>query len=267
MFLATALVTFGCAAAPDSETGTAGGGGKADGELTTLRFDDDWSERADGPLVAGLPFRVVYDVDRLTACRGSTNGSEVWSITGYVSFDGGAAAPFEVTRLVDGEVVSIESEVAIPARATRLEMWFQNTNRWGCNAYDSNENANYAFDIEQRAGVAVAAFEADGSEELPPSVAAGDQLVLHYAPERLAECATTTAGNPAWSVTASYQIDGGTVKKLLVTRADGAELVAADPEITVPRGAELAIWFEANNRYGCHVYDSNDGANYTIAID
>ncbi|MBA3392385.1 MAG: hypothetical protein H0T89_07060 [Deltaproteobacteria bacterium] len=265
MFVATALVTFGCADAPGPDEG--GPGGKADGELTTLAFDDDWSETADGPLVAGLPIRIAYDLDRLTACRGSTNGSEVWAIGGHASFDGSTPVVFPVTRLANGRVVAVESELEIPARATSVELWFTNHNRWGCNAYDSNEGANYTFDIEQRANTAVAAFEADGSEDLPASVRAGDQLVLHYAPERLDECAASTAGNAAWSVTASYQVDGGTVKKLLVTRANGSELVAADPEITLPRGADLALWFEANNRYGCHVYDSNNGANYHLRID
>jgi len=98
-------------------------------------------------------------------------------------------------------------------------------------------------------------------------VNAGDQLVVHYEPERLAQCAGSTAGNAAWSVTLNYQIDGGAVKKLLATRADGPNLVPADPEITLPRGRDLALWFEATNRWGCHAYDSNNSANYHIAIE
>lgn len=264
--LATALVTLAaCAEAPDPET--AGPGGKADGELTTVTFAGDWSETADGPIVAGLPIRIDYDLDRLTACRGSTAGSDVWGITGFAQFDDGEPQAFEVTRLVDGRAVRAPIELDIPARAARVQLWFQNANRWGCSAYDSNEGANYAFDIEARADVAFAAFAADGTEDLPRMVTAGDQLVVHYEPERLAECAGSTGGNAAWSVTLSYQVDGGAVKKLLATRADGPDLVAADPEITVPRGRDLAVWFEATNRWGCHAYDSDGGANYHIAID
>ncbi|MDQ3366957.1 MAG: DUF6209 family protein [Myxococcota bacterium] len=265
IILATALVTLtGCADTPASQSGP---GGKADGELTTLRFGDDWSERADGAVVAGSPVRVAYDVDRLTACRGSTNGSEVWGITGHASFDGGEPTTFAVTRLAGGRVVALESELEVPAQASALELWFTNSNRWGCNAYDSNEGANYRFDIEQRAGTAFASFEADFTEDLPAAVPAGDQLVLHYEPSRLAECAGSSGGMAQWSITASYQVDGGAVKTLLVTRAQGAELVASDPEITVPRGSSLALWFDATNRWGCHAYDSNFGGNYVIAID
>jgi len=265
--LAAALVTLvACAETADPQSpGTAGG--KADGDLTTLAFADDWSESADGALVAGLPIRIEYDLDRLTACRGSTNGSEVWGITGYASFDGGEAKAFEVTRLVNGRAVAAPIELDIPARAARVEMWFQNTNRWGCIAYDSNEGANYAFDIEARADVAYAAFTADGAEDLPRVVKAGDQLVVHYEPERLAECAGSTGGNAAWAVTLDYQVDGGAVKQVLVTRADGPNLVPSDPEITLPRGRDLALWFEATNRWGCHAYDSNNSANYHIAIE
>ena len=266
-FLAAALVTLvACADAPDDDA-TGGPGGKADGDLTELTFADDWSERASGPLVAGLPVRIEYDLDRLTACRGFTNGSDVWAITGFASFDGGEPQTFEVTRLVDGRAVAVEAELEIPARAASVELWFTNTNRWGCNAYDSNEGANYRFDIDARPDVAYAAFTADGAEDLPRMVYAGDQLLVHYEPERLAECAGSTGGNAAWSVTLNYQVDGGAVKQVLVTRAQGPDLVPADPEITLPRGRDLALWFEATNRWGCHAYDSNDGANYHIAID
>jgi hypothetical protein len=264
--MAAALVTLvACAETPDQDD--TGAGGKADGRTTTLAFAGDWRETADGPVVAGLPIRITYDLDRLTQCRGSTNGSDVWSITGYASFDGGEPQTFAVTRIVNGKAVAAPIELDIPARAATVELWFQNNNRWGCNAYDSNEGANYAFDIEARADVAYAAFEADGAEDLPRMVTAGDQLVVHYEPERLSQCAASSGGNAAWSVTLNYQVDGGTVKKLLVTRANGADLVPSDPEITIPRGRDLALWFDATSRYGCHAYDSNNSANYHIAIE
>src|SRR5687767_4019813 len=79
-FLSVALVTLvACADSPDPNGAGPGGGGKADGELTTVTFSSDWRESADGALTAGLPIRIEYDLDRLTACRGSTNGSDVWA--------------------------------------------------------------------------------------------------------------------------------------------------------------------------------------------
>lgn len=265
--MAAALVTLvACANTPDQDD-AGSGGGKADGELTTLSFGADWRESADGAVVAGLPIRIEYDLDRLTDCRGSTNGSDVWGITGFAQFDDDTPQTFAVTRLVNGKAVAAPIELAIPTRAARVHLWFQSSNRWGCSAYDSNDGANYTFDIEARADFAYAAFEANGAEDLPRMLRAGDQLVVHYEPERLAECAASTGGNVAWSITLNYQVDGGTVKKLLVTRADGTNLVPSDPEITLPRGRDLALWFEATNRWGCHAYDSNTNANYHIEIE
>jgi len=265
--LATALVTSvaSCAETPDPDGG--GAGGKADGATTTVTFSDDFSESADGPLVAGGSIVVDYDLDRLTACRGSTNGSEVWSITGWAKFGSGAPKQFALTRLDAGVVVAVRAEVEVPASATSAELWFTTNNRWGCNAYDSNDGANYAFDVEQRADIAVLAFDADFSETQSQVIRRGDQVVLHYAPERLARCAGSTGGRAAWGITGFYQVDGGTVKQLMVTRADGPDLVAADPQFTAPRGSDLAVWFEATSVWGCHEVDSDFGDNYHFSID
>ncbi len=53
----------------------------------------------------------------------------------------------------------------------------------------------------------------------------------------------------------------------MVSRADGSSLVAADPTIAVPRGHDLALWFEATNLWGCHAWDSANGANYHATIE
>jgi len=267
LWMATALVTFaGCADTLDPD-GTGGAGGKADGATTTVTFSDDFAEAADGPIVAGGAIVVDYDLDRLTACRGSTNGSEVWSITGWAKFGAGAPTQFALTRLDGGRVVALRAEVEVPATATSAELWFTTNNRWGCNAYDSNEGANYTFDVEQRGDTAVLAFDGDFSETQSSAIRAGDQVVIHYAPERLARCAGSTGGRAAWGITGYYQVDGGAVKQLMVSRAEGADLVAADPQFTAPRGADLAVWFEATSVWGCHEIDSDFGGNYHFAID
>lgn len=268
MFAVLALSAFGaCAETPAPGNSTGPGGGKADSELTTLEFDADWNETATGALVAGQTIAIEYDLARVTECRGQTNGSEVWGVGGYASFDGGEPVLFAVSRIADGVVVPVTAELDIPAGATGVELWFETSNRWGCHAYDSNENANYEFAIEQGASTIVAAFEADYSESVSGAIRTGDQLVVHYDPARLEECASSQGGRPQWSITGYYQVDGGAVKQLLVTRADGSELVAADPEITVPRGSELALWFESTSVHGCHAYDSDNGANYQLDIE
>lgn len=264
--LATALVTSLTACATNTEPTSPGGGGKADGELTTLAFDDDWNETADGPIVAGSSVRISYDHDRLTECRGYTNGSDVWAIGGFASFDGGEPQAFALTRLSNGEAVAVEPELEIPHGAERVEIWFQNSDRFGCNAYDSNDGANYAFDIEANADLAVLSFDADYSESQSGQVVANGQVVLHYDPARLEECAASSGGYAKWSITAHYQVDDGAVKTVLVTRADGSDLVPSDPTITVGRGSELAVWFSATSVYGCNAYDSNLNANYRYDI-
>lgn len=264
---ATTLAAGACASDGAGDDATGGAGGKADGETAALTFADDWSEALDGELVAGSPVRISYDLDRLTDCRGSTNGSEVWGVSGYASFDGGAPVTFALSRLEGGVVKPVTADLEIPASAATVELWFAINNRWGCIAYDSNENANYAYDIAPSARGPVLSFDADFSESQSGALHAGAQAVVHYEPERLAQCAASSAGNAKWSVTMHYKVDGGSVKTMLVTRADGSELVPSDPALTVPRGRDLEAWFSATNVYGCNAYDSNLGGNYHFAIE
>jgi uncharacterized protein YraI len=264
--VATALVTLAaCAQAPDSDS--SGTGGKADGSSTRLTFSEDFSESADGPLVAGSTIKIHYDLDRITDCRGSTGGSEVWGTTAFVKI-GSTTKELALSRLQGGRVVPVEAELALPSTATSIELWFTNTNRWGCVAYDSNDSANYRFEVDPRnGGGSVLAFDADWSESQSDAIRSGDDVVVHYAPERLATCAGSSGGRAAWGITGYWQVDSGPVRTLMVTRAEGSELVAADPTITVPRGRTLSLWFEATSVWGCHAYDSDYGANYTYSIE
>ena len=141
-----------------ADVGSAGGGGKADGQTAQITFADDWSETARGELVAGSPVSIRYDLDRLQDCRGETNGSEVWGVSGYASFDGSAPVTFALSRLDGGVVKPVAAELDIPATATSVQLWFSISNRWGCIAYDSNENANYEFDVTASTAGAVLAF-------------------------------------------------------------------------------------------------------------
>jgi hypothetical protein len=257
-----------CAATDASPDEVTGGGGKADGQAPTIVFDGAWRETASGSLLAGDRMRIDYDLDRLTTCRGSTNGSEVWGVTGYASFDGGAPIAFAVSRLDGGRVQPVVASVDIPATATSVELWFAINNRWGCIAYDSNDNANYRFAIEHGATGAVLAFDADWSESQSAALHAGDSVVVHYDPERLAQCASSSGGHATWSVTGSWRVDGGAIHTLRVTRETAdATLVAADPTLVMPRGRDLELWFSATNVYGCNAYDSNLNANYHFTIE
>jgi hypothetical protein len=265
LLLTTSLVACATDGADDAVTG--GAGGKADGEIAQLTFADDWSETARGEITAGSPVRIVYDLDRLPDCRGETNGSEVWGAGGYASFDGGEPVAFALSRLDNGVVKAIAAEVDVPLTATSVELWFASSNRWGCIAYDSNENANYSYDVKPAGAGAVLAFEADGSESQSGTVKGGEKVVVHYDPSRLSQCEASSGGNAKWSVTLHYKVDGGAEKTVLVSRAEGPDLVPSDPSVVVPRGNDLAIWFSATSVYGCNEYDSNSGANYHFDIE
>src|SRR5438093_11142571 len=90
------------ACATDGGDNAAGGGGKADGSTPTITFRGDFTQSLRGTLLAGSPVRVTYDLDRLTACRGETNGSEVWGVTGWAQFDAAEPVSFELSRLSGG---------------------------------------------------------------------------------------------------------------------------------------------------------------------
>jgi len=266
IFATSAASLIGCAS-DATDDGAGNGGGKADGDTAAITFAVDWSETVRGDLVAGSPVRIAYDLDRLQDCRGSTNGSEVWGVTGYASFDGGTPVTFAVSRLEGGVVKPVSAEVEIPASAASVQLWFSISNRWGCIAYDSNDNANYDFAVDASPRGPVLAFDADFSESQSADLHAGAQAVVHYEPERLVQCAASSGGNAKWSVTMHYKVDGGTVKTMLVTRAEGADLVASDAAFTLPRGRDLEVWFSATSVYGCNAYDSNNGGNYHYSID
>jgi hypothetical protein len=232
---------LGACAATDP-TGAAGGGGKADGAEPTLQFNGDFTTELHGVLLAGSPVRISYDLDRMTECK-----SDAWGVSGYAMFDGGAPVAFGVSRLDNEAVVPVDAEVEIPASASHVAIWFEINDRYGCHAYDSNEGANYQFNIDRHGLGAVLAFDADFSFSQSAAVHAGDKVVVHYAPERLSECAGSSGGHAVWGITGHWQVDGGTVHDVTVARADGATLVASDPLVTIPRGHDLALWFEATN--------------------
>lgn len=269
LFSATLLATGLAACATDTPSDSVQtAGGKADGATPTITFGADWSEHASADLLAGSAVRISYNLDRLPDCRGSSNGSDQWGATGYASFDGATPITFEVSRLVAGHTTPVTPELQIPAGASSVDFWFSSSNRWGCIAYDSNMNANYHFEIEHGSRGAILAFDADWNESQSDAIHAGDAIVLHYDPARLAQCEYSTGGHAGWSITAHYQVDGGATKSVMVTRPEGSSLVAADPTVTLPQGGhDLALWFDATSAYGCHAYDSNMNANYHFTIE
>ncbi len=264
LLLATALAS---ACATNAADPSSTGGGKADGSSTVLTFNADYTESLKGSLLAGSSVNVVYALDRLTECKTESGGNDQYGVTGYAQFDDAAPVTFAVSRLASGKAVPVTASVDVPASASKVAFWFSITDTYGCIAYDSNTNANYDYAIDRHGLGATISFDADGNPTQTGAIHAGDQVVVHYAPERLATCAGETNGHPSYGISGSYAVDGGTAKSLTVTRTEGSDLVAADPVITVPQGSDLALWFSTSDVWGCHDYDSQGGANYHFAIE
>jgi hypothetical protein len=120
--------------------GSAGSEGKA-----VLKFGADSTVELTGTLVRGGELRIEYDPARLDDCRGDQGGVPQWAINGYYAVGGGEAQSFYVAGLsptgdIDVPVIQLD-------QSGDLALWFQNTNRWGCNAVDSNLGANYHFQV------------------------------------------------------------------------------------------------------------------------
>jgi hypothetical protein len=143
--LATLMLTgvAACGGA-DQEVGT--GDGAYATESAIIAFGGDWSIEQTGRLVEGGAVRVKYDSSRLPTCRGNQNGGPAWTITGYYSIGGSEAQTFYVagfspTSTVTTPLISLD-------RSGELEIWFQNTSRWGCSGFDSNDGANYTYTVK-----------------------------------------------------------------------------------------------------------------------
>jgi hypothetical protein len=118
----------------------------------TITFTAGWTDSAT-PLVAGEEAQISYDPARLPTCRGSLGyGGDApgWSIDADYMVNGialneplgVAGAGLANEQLPPGGL----PRLALPFAGT-LQMWFENDDAFGCNAWDSNYGANYAFAI------------------------------------------------------------------------------------------------------------------------
>lgn len=134
------LGSFGCAAQPEAP------GDAVDSQevaTVTLSFAANFTQRASTTLRVGQRARIVYDASRLAACRGEQGGVPQWSITGYARLGDGETVSFPVAGLM-----APQAAPTIPLdRAGELQVWFQNNNRWGCNAFDSDYGRNFRFRV------------------------------------------------------------------------------------------------------------------------
>lgn len=122
----------------------------------TLWFDEGWNEVVGSALRQGGYLELRYDIDRLPDCRGTHNGYPAWDLEANVKFlPGGQLFTGSVRQLVSdlgrptNEATDLPFVVRIPEDAWSVEIWFRNFSGAGssCVAWDSNEGANYRFEV------------------------------------------------------------------------------------------------------------------------
>lgn len=145
LLLLLSLSLFGCALERGAdEESPSSASEKAVETVARIHFDAAFNETVTGTLRAGSKVEITYDPSRLTACRGTEGGRPQWGIGGQWRI-GGETASFTVAGLMEppGNTVTLE----LP-RSGELELWFVNTSKYGCVAYDSNYGSNYRFRVE-----------------------------------------------------------------------------------------------------------------------
>jgi hypothetical protein len=132
---------------------TGGGDGAGGTDQAQVRFS---ALRVDGPRVAGGTLSIEYDLERLTTCRATHNGSPFWDITAHALFTPGNQQVEGSVREITLEgsppaqvVRPLAFEVEIPEDATAVQVWFRNFDGNGtCEDFDSANGQNHRFQVE-----------------------------------------------------------------------------------------------------------------------
>jgi len=133
------------ACAPDSGLDESEDTGEGEDALTDPRlvFSANWSESSEGKLRAGDAIEIAYDASRLASCAsGEQGGVPQWSITAYYKVGSG-----DVHAVTVAGLNAAETPVIVPEQKGKLELWFEATNKWGCQAFDSDFGDNYEFNV------------------------------------------------------------------------------------------------------------------------
>jgi hypothetical protein len=239
----------------------------AEAQTPILSFHQDWRIVQSTALVEGGQVVLRYAEARLGDCRGELNGRPAWTITAFaMSADGGVQSQ-SIWGFASGGAILTEGEATFELpRAGELQIWFQVTNRWGCNAFDSDFGRNFRFHVQTRP-TATLRFLRDWTTATDGRLTAGSGAAIDFELERLASCRQTRYGFAAWEILAFYRFDGGAVSSVPLTAPDGYERIAVLAPIELPAGArELEMWFKNSDAAGCVAWDSRFGENYRFSI-
>ncbi len=244
-------------------------------QIPTLTFNADGSITQSAPLVVGGSVKIQYSQSRLRQCTGNYNGAPGWVITGYASLTGAAATSWDTGRVSGTRRIAVNQVIALP-RSGDLALWFQQTSRWGCQAWDSRNGQNYHFTVQPAPGgttptepssAPTLTFNRDGSVNQSGMLVAGQRLRIRYAQDRISMCTGTTMGNAAWAITGWSSVNGATARSFETgVSASGGTRETIDAFVDLTAAGDLALWFQQTNRWGCQAWDSRNGQNYHFSI-
>jgi hypothetical protein len=115
------------------------------GSQAVLRFLPGWQQFRDGLVERGGRLSIAFDPQRVTGCRRTWRGAEVWDIEAVIKFhprgDLVRGSVMEPIR-TDGVVTALSPkplQMAVPSDAMQVEIWFHNFAEIGgrCDAWDS----------------------------------------------------------------------------------------------------------------------------------
>lgn len=110
-------------------------------------------------------------------------------------------------------------------------------------------------------------FNADWSIVQSGPIVAGDTITVGYDQNRLPQCrGTLNDGRPAWSITGSYQNNGGSVTDYLVA-GYSPDNSPPSPYVTQTPPGDLSMWFRVDSIFGCEAWDSNYSQNYHFTVE
>ncbi|MGV3620431.1 MAG: DUF6209 family protein [Archangium sp.] len=226
----------------------------------TLQFNADWSVRQSAALVKGGELRIEYSAQRIQDCLGMQNGQPAWVATAhYVLGD----APERTVQVGGYSTTGVPSVLTLD-REGPLTLWFEVTNVWGCQWFDSAWGQNFHFNVSTATPVK---FNADWSTQVLGDLSSAKVLSIEYAIERLPNCRSWYRGMAAWEILAYVRFDGGPVKSAVATRQIGQQRLSSPANFDIPDGAQQAeVWFYASDIGGCTQWDSNYGANYQLSL-
>jgi uncharacterized protein DUF6209 len=122
---------------------------------TVLQFSPDWLQAQNGSILRGGTVTVKFAPERLSACRNSMRGAELWDIEAVAKFHprGDLVRGSLIQHLSRDGIVATSAprdlEIAVPSDSRQIEMWFHNFAELGgrCDAWDSRFGDNYWFDV------------------------------------------------------------------------------------------------------------------------